>query len=233
MIRKYLTLILCALFILTVPVSAEENEAGGAEQTEAQEEVLRIGVSMWKTTDPAGAVCKRILDDTARSLGVKIIYGEHGRNSLKAAQTAGLLCDAGCSAIVYCSVSDDDLETALAACEERGVGFVETYRTLSSSASPELWQKAAQSDIFAGNVVAGTPPVPSLQGRTEQTEPAPLFYAFLLAYAQTQGRQDKTPDTFPFIETAAAVSPGQFSDQDIAELAELSPSELAERAAAG
>lgn len=220
MIRKYICLLLCAVLLMaSVPVFA--SGGSGASGDGGAPAVLRIGVSTWKTTDIEGASCKKVLDDAARALGVKIIYAEHGGDPLKAAQTPELLCDAGCKAIVFCSTSDEDLQAALDVCEERKIPMVEACRILSENTSPELYRKAAESDIFIGNV---TDEMTGMQVSFSRTKPATLLKAFLLAYNAAEGNIEEeaadADEPFRIITVPESEDVSTLTEDDIRKMAE-------------
>ena len=82
--------------------SAETTAAAGGEETAAAaaeapaEGDIKIGVSIWSSTDVLGSQCKLILDEAAKALGVQIQYVDQGHVSEKVTASVEQLCAAGC-----------------------------------------------------------------------------------------------------------------------------------------
>ena len=57
---------------------------------------IKIGVSIWSSTDVLGSQCKRILDEAADALGVQIQYVDQGHISEKVTSSVEQLVAAGC-----------------------------------------------------------------------------------------------------------------------------------------
>jgi ribose transport system substrate-binding protein len=73
--RKSLSIILCLLLVMTMltgcgggakDASGDDSSAGGDK--------IKIGVSIWSSTDTLGSQCKRIIDAAADALGVEVMY---------------------------------------------------------------------------------------------------------------------------------------------------------------
>ena len=63
----------------TAAPAADTKAEGGAESTEAaasgiDNKDIKIGVSIWSSTDVLGSQCKLILDEAAKALGVQVQY---------------------------------------------------------------------------------------------------------------------------------------------------------------
>ena len=74
---------------------------------------IKIGVSIWSSTDVLGSQCKRILDEAADALGVQIQYVDQGHVSEKVTSSVEQLVAAGCQGIIICNSSDTEMTSAI------------------------------------------------------------------------------------------------------------------------
>ena len=58
----------------------------------AADEPIKIGVSIWSSTDVLGSQCKLILDAAAEALGVDVQYVDQGHVSEKVTASVDQLC---------------------------------------------------------------------------------------------------------------------------------------------
>ena len=95
----------------TAAPAADSKAEGGAETTEAaasgiDNKDIKIGVSIWSSTDVLGSQCKLILDEAAKALGVQVQYVDQGHVSEKVTASVEQLAAAGCQGIIICNSSD-------------------------------------------------------------------------------------------------------------------------------
>ena len=82
--KKFLV-VLMVLALLTTSVFAK----GGSESKK-----IKIGVSIWSSTDTLGSQCKRIIDEAAKALDVQVMYVDQGHISENVTASAETLCAA-------------------------------------------------------------------------------------------------------------------------------------------
>ena len=92
----------------TAAPAGESKAEGGAETTAAaatsgiDNKDIKIGVSIWSSTDVLGSQCKLILDEAAKALGVQVQYVDQGHVSEKVTASVEQLAAAsvcqGCKA---------------------------------------------------------------------------------------------------------------------------------------
>ena len=70
---------------------------------------IKIGVSIWSSTDVLGSDCKRVLDAAANALGVKVQYVDQAHVSEKVTASVEQLVAAGCQGIIICNSSDTEM----------------------------------------------------------------------------------------------------------------------------
>ena len=80
---------------------------------EDNQDDITIGVSIWGTSDPLGASCKKILDAEADALGVKLVYVEHSLKSEEVVSSVENLCASGAQGIIICNSADAEMAKAI------------------------------------------------------------------------------------------------------------------------
>ncbi len=121
------------------------------------EEPIKIGVSIWSSTDVLGSQCKLILDAAAEALGVEVQYVDQGHVSEKVTASVDQLCAAGCQGIVICNSADTEMTSAIATCNDKGVYLAQFFRIISEEANPDIHELAKASDYYVGAVHENEP----------------------------------------------------------------------------
>ena len=121
------------------------------------EEPIKIGVSIWSSTDVLGSQCKLILDAAAEALSVEVQYVDQGHVSEKVTASVDQLCAAGCQGIVICNSADTEMTSAIATCNDKGVYLAQFFRIISEEANPDIYELAKASDYYVGAVHENEP----------------------------------------------------------------------------
>ena len=119
---------------------------------EIANEDIKIGVSIWSSTDVLGSQCKRILDAAAEALGVQIQYVDQAHVSEKVTASVEQLCAAGCQGIIVCNSADTEMTSAIKTCNDNGVYLSQFFRVISEKDNPDIYQVAKDSEYFIGAV---------------------------------------------------------------------------------
>lgn len=119
---------------------------------EIANEDIKIGVSIWSSTDVLGSQCKRILDAAAEALGVQIQYVDQAYVSEKVTASVEQLCAAGCQGIIVCNSADTEMTSAIKTCNDNGVYLSQFFRVISEKDNPDIYQVAKDSEYFIGAV---------------------------------------------------------------------------------
>ena len=85
--------------------ATQAADASAAEGSEAAASTIdnkdiKIGVSIWSSTDVLGSQCKLIIDEAAKALGVQVQYVDQGHVSEKVTASVEQLAAAGCQGII-------------------------------------------------------------------------------------------------------------------------------------
>ena len=121
------------------------------------DEPIKIGVSIWSSTDVLGSQCKKILDEAAAALGVEVQYVDQGHVSEKVTASVDQLCAAGCQGIVICNSSDTEMTSAIATCDANQVYLAQFFRIISEENNPDIYDLAKNSEYYVGAVHENEP----------------------------------------------------------------------------
>lgn len=122
---------------------------GGTVTASAEEKTddITIGVSIWGTSDPLGASCKKILDAEAEALGVKLVYVEQSLKSEEVVSSVENLCASGAQGVIICNSADAEMAKAIPICEKNEVYLAQFFRKITDE---QVTAMAEQSKYFLG-----------------------------------------------------------------------------------
>lgn len=135
--------------------SSTGASAGGGQTIDNKD--IKIGVSIWSSTDVLGSQCKLILDEAAKSLGVQVQYVDQGHVSEKVTASVEQLAAAGCQGIVICNSSDTEMTSAIKTCNDNKVYLAQFFRVISKDNSADIYKAATDSPYFVGAVHENEP----------------------------------------------------------------------------
>ena len=132
---------------------AAEAAAPAAEAAApAADGKVKIGVSIWSSTDVLGSQCKLILDEAAKAVGADIQYVDQGHVSEQVTASVEQLAAAGCQGIIICNSADSEMASAIKTCNDNKVYLAQFFRIISAENSPEIYKMAQESPYFVGAV---------------------------------------------------------------------------------
>jgi ABC-type sugar transport system substrate-binding protein len=137
--------------------ATQAADASAAEGSEAAASTIdnkdiKIGVSIWSSTDVLGSQCKLIIDEAAKALGVQVQYVDQGHVSEKVTASVEQLAAAGCQGIIICNSSDTEMTSAIKTCNDNGVYLAQFFRIISETNSADIYQAAKDSAYYIGAV---------------------------------------------------------------------------------
>ena len=138
-----------AAALITGCGSSAGSEVAG--KTRAPEKI-KIGVSIWSSTDVLGSQCKKIVDKAAKANGVEVQYVDQAHVSEQVTASVEQLCAAGCQGIIICNSADSEMTSAINTCTEHGVYIAQFFRIISKENSPEVYKTACNSKYYVGAV---------------------------------------------------------------------------------
>lgn len=113
---------------------------------------IKIGVSLWSSTDVLGSQCMLILDEAAKALGVQVQYVDQGHVSERVTASVEQLVAAVCQGIIICNSSDTEMTSAIKTCNDNKVYLAQFFRVISKDNSADIYQMATDYAYYIGAV---------------------------------------------------------------------------------
>lgn len=132
--------------------TSNASKTGASAQTSTANGDIKIGVSIWSSTDVLGSQCKRMLDKAAEALGVQVQYVDQGHVSEKVTASVEQLAAAGCQGIIICNSSDTEMTSAIKTCDDNQVYLAQFFRIISKDKSADIYKQATDSPYYIGAV---------------------------------------------------------------------------------
>lgn len=136
---------------------ADAEADGGEAAAPAADGDIKIGVSIWSSTDVLGSKCKEIIDEAADALGVEVQYVDQGHVSEQVTASVDQLIAAGCQGIIICNSSDTEMTSAIKSCNDAGVYLAQFFRIISEENSSDIYAMAKDSAYYVGAVHENEP----------------------------------------------------------------------------
>ncbi|MGN0979876.1 MAG: sugar ABC transporter substrate-binding protein [Candidatus Avoscillospira sp.] len=152
--RKMIALLLALVMVLSLAAcggnsASSSSSSGNASPADGN---IKIGVSIWSSTDVLGSKCKEIIDAAAAALGVTVQYVDQGHVSEQVTASVETLCAAGCQGIIICNSADTEMTSAIKTCNDNGVYLAQFFRIISETNSPDIYEMAKNSAYYVGAV---------------------------------------------------------------------------------
>ena len=148
--KKFAKAIACAAVATTI--ASFSTTASAIENKD-----IKIGVSIWSSTDVLGSCCKKVLDAAASALGVQVQYIDQAHVSEKVTASVEQLAAAGCQGIIICNSSDTEMTSAIKTANDNQVYLTQFFRIISKDASPAIYKMAEKSPYYIGAVHENEP----------------------------------------------------------------------------
>ncbi len=146
-IKKIIALMMCFIFVTSVVAGCGDDSASNDENK------IKIGVSIWSTTDSLGVQCKKILDHTAYILGdVELEYIVQDHVSEKVTSSVQTMINDGCKGIIVCNSADSEMSSIICSCDEAGVYVAQFFRVISEQESDDIYRMGTESKYYIGSV---------------------------------------------------------------------------------
>lgn len=134
------------------------GESGGSSSGGSSGDKIKIGVSIWSSTDSLGSQCKKIIDQAAAALGdVEVQYVDQGHVSEKVTASVETLATAGCKGIIICNSADSEMTSAINTCNDNQVYLAQFFRIISQENSADIYEMAKASEYYVGAVHENEP----------------------------------------------------------------------------
>ena len=113
---------------------------------------IKIGVSIWSSTDTLGSQCKRILDAAAKALNVDIMYVDQSHISEQVTASAETIAAAGCDGMIICNSASAEMTSVITTCTKNKMYVAQFFRVIDPQANPNEFKLAQQSPYYVGAV---------------------------------------------------------------------------------
>ncbi len=113
---------------------------------------IKIGISIWSSTDTLGSECKRIIDAAAAALGVQTQWVDQAHISEQVTSSAETLAFAGCDGIIICNSASAEMGSVIKTCDENEVYVAQFFRVIDKDANPDEYAQASASKYYVGAV---------------------------------------------------------------------------------
>ena len=155
--KKILSVVLSLVMVLVMCAGCGSSTGTAGSAAGDSGDQIKIGVSIWSSTDVLGSQCKLIIDEAAKALGVDVQYVDQGHVSEKVTASVETLAAAGCQGIIICNSSDSEMASAIKTCNDNGVYLAQFFRIISEENSADIYQAAKDSAYYVGAVHENEP----------------------------------------------------------------------------
>lgn len=147
--KKIICVLTCVLIFTLMLVGCGGGDKQAAKSADGK---IKIGVSIWSSTDVLGSQCKRIIDAAADALNVEVQYVDQGHVSEKVTASVESLVAAGCQGIIICNSSDTEMASAIKTCNDNGVYLAQFFRVIDKNKNADIYEQAVKSPYYMGAV---------------------------------------------------------------------------------
>lgn len=161
--KRMVALSVVAAMALPLAACGNGNNTGSSAAGDTKEikaidnKDIKIGVSIWSSTDVLGSQCKKILDEAADALGVQVQYVDQGHVSEKVTSSVEQLVAAGCQGIIICNSSDTEMTSAIKTANDNKVYLSQFFRIIDKEKSTDIYKLATDSPYYIGAVHENEP----------------------------------------------------------------------------
>lgn len=148
--KKLLGVLLSVALIGTMLVSCSKKPAESKASSDSKK--IKIGVSIWSSTDTLGSQCKRIIDEAAKALDVQVMYVDQGHISENVTASAETLSAAGCDGIIICNSASAEMTSVINTCTQNKVYVAQFFRVINQDTNPNEFALAQKSPYYVGAV---------------------------------------------------------------------------------
>ena len=128
--KKILALALAVVMLCGLMVTAHADDK------------IKIGVSIWSSTDTLGSECKRLIDAAAEALDVEVQWVDQAHISEQVTASAETLAMADCDGIIICNSASAEMGSVIKTCDENEVYVAQFFRVINEEANPDEYAQA-------------------------------------------------------------------------------------------
>ncbi len=150
--KKFIVMILALVTTLSLSSCGSNSGSASSNSSTSDNKQIKIGVSIWSSTDVLGSQCKKVLDEAGKALNVKLVYVDQGHESAAVTDSINTLAAAGCNGIIVCNSADSEMTSAISTCDSAHIYLAQFFRIINKQASPQVYAQAQASPYYIGAV---------------------------------------------------------------------------------
>ena len=116
------------------------------------EDKIKIGISIWSSTDTLGSEVKRLIDAAAETLGVETAWVDQAHISEQVTASAEQLAMADCDGMIICNSASAEMGSVIKTCDENEMYVAQFFRVIDEAANPDEYAQAKASKYYVGCV---------------------------------------------------------------------------------
>ncbi len=152
---------LALIIVLTLMLSLS------ATSFAAKDDPIKIGISIWSSTDTLGSEVKRMIDAAAETLGVETTWVDQAHISEQVTASAETLALADCDGIIICNSASAEMGSVIKTCDENEMYVAQFFRVIDPEANPDEYKMACESPYYVGAVHESEVDIPGPLGRLQ------------------------------------------------------------------
>ena len=138
--KKVIALVLALTMLCGLMVTAHADDK------------IKIGVSIWSSTDTLGSEVKRLIDAAADVLDVEVQWVDQAHISEQVTASAETLAMADCDGMIICNSASAEMGSVIKTCDENEMYVAQFFRVIDETANPDEYAQAKASKYYVGCV---------------------------------------------------------------------------------
>ena len=115
-------------------------------------EGIKIGISIWSSTDTLGSECYRMVEAAAKALGVETMWVDQAHISEQVTASAEQLAMGDCDGIIICNSASAEMGSVIKTCDENEMYVAQFFRVINENDNPDEYAQACASPYYVGAV---------------------------------------------------------------------------------
>lgn len=138
--KKFIVLLLALTMLCGVVASASADDK------------IKIGISIWSSTDTLGSEVKRLIDAAAEALDVETQWVDQAHISEQVTASAETLALADCDGIIICNSASAEMGSVIKTANDNEMYVAQFFRVIDPEANPDEYEQAVSSPYYVGAV---------------------------------------------------------------------------------
>lgn len=132
---------------------SSSTSSSGSSSSAAADSGVKIGISIWSSTDALGKLSVDICKTAGDALGIDTsTVVDQGHVSEQVTASAETIASAGCQGMIICNSADSEMTSVINTCDQNQMYVAQFYRIISQDSSPDVYSVAQNSQYYVGAV---------------------------------------------------------------------------------